>query len=195
MEIIERKETKQKKAKPVDGVPGGEIRKQSRFKRGFKSMFTTNRKYLILGVMFVLLCVTGYLNFALNTSSKAPQASATVTTDLFTTFRNTRADERTRDIMVYENLIATSSNSDTVASAEAALLELRSNVAFETSAEGLILAENYDNVLVNKSNGFVNVLLKRDTNIDSTQAVKIMSILQSIQPDLDIDNVYISIME
>jgi len=190
MEVIEKTETKTKKAKGTNKLSGA----MHRTGGAFKSLFTKHRKFLILAVLVVLLCVTGYLNFTLN-SGKAVDTSATAQTNVFTMFRNTRADERTRDIMVYENLIATSTNADTVASAEAKLLEVRENVAFETAAEGLILAESYDDVIVNRTNGFVNVLLKRDSNIDRTQAVKIMSILQSVQPGLDIDNVYISIME
>jgi len=200
MEIVQQKETKAvTKTAPVEisGEPTLVKAKTNPIKRvgaGFKTLFTKKRKFLILTSMFVLLCVTGYLNFALN---KAPSqyTGGQANQSLFVMFRNARADERTRDILIYENLIATSTNAETVLSAEAKLMEIRANVAFETAAEGLILAEQYDDVLVNRSNGFVNVLIKKDSNIDRIQAVKIMSILQSIQPDLDIDNVYISIME
>jgi len=201
MEIIERKETKSKTkavtaAADATGEQGTLTRTKTRVGGAVKTLFTKKRKFLILGTMFVLLCVTGYLNFALNSNNTLRTGGGhQIESDLFTMFRNTRADERTRDIMIYENLIATSANAETVASAEARLLEIRGNVAFETAAEGLILAEQYDNVLVNKSNGFVNVLIKRDSNIDRIQAIKIMSILQSVKPGLDIDNVFISIME
>ena len=189
MEVIERKETK---TKSKGSLKLGTA--MSKAGTGVKTLFTKRKKLLVLGTMFVLLCVTGYLNFALNSKSVNTSAGM-VETNLFTMFRTTRADERTRDILVYENLIATSTNAATVASAEAKLLEIRENVAFETSAEGLILAESYDDVIVNRTNGFVNVLIKAGENITRQQAIKIMSILQSIQADLDIDNVYISIME
>jgi hypothetical protein len=188
MEIVERTETKTKVTAKLGGV-------MTRTGAAFKTLFTKRKKLLILSTMFVLLCVTGYLNFALNSGNAVNTGGAAAETNLFTMFRNTRADERTRDIMVYENLVATSNNAETVRSAEAKLLEIRENVAFETAAEGLILAEQYDDVIVNRANGFVNVLIKRSENIDRTQAIKIMTILQSIQRDLDIDNVYISIME
>jgi hypothetical protein len=189
MEIIERKETKTKARRGLKlGGAMGSV------KSGMKTLFTKHKKMLVLSTMFVLLCVTGYLNFALNNQA-VNTGTAVTETNVFNMFRMTRADERTRDIMVYENLIATSTNAATVASAEAKLLEIRENVAFETSAEGLILVDGYDDVIVNRTNGFVNVLIKRDENIDRTQAIKIMSILQSLQQDLDIDNVYISIME
>ena len=188
--IAEKKEpsTKTKGSLKVGGT-------MSRTGAGIKTLFTKRKKLLVLSVMFVLLCVTGYLNFALNRSSAINTSTAASETNLFNMFRMTRADERTRDIMVYENLVATSNNATTVASAEAKLLEIRENVAFETAAEGLILAEQYADVIVNRTNGFVNVLIKANENISRTQAIKIMSILQSIQSDLDIDNVYISIME
>jgi hypothetical protein len=127
-------------------------------------------------------------------AEKSLQTGTQVETNLFTMFRNTRADERTRDIMVYENLIATTTSAETKASAEAKLLEIRSNVEFETSAEGLILALSYNDVIVNRTNGFVNVLLKNPQNIDSIQAAQIMSTLISVDRSLDIDDVYISIM-
>jgi len=194
MEIVERKEIKNNTA-----IEAAEVGAKPGFGRrvggAFKSMFTKKRKVVILASMFVLLCVTGYLNFALN---KAPAVGGNVetNTNLFNMFRNTRADERARDIMIYENMVGNSNYSAaSQTSAEAKLFEIRNNVAFETAAEGLILAESYADVIVNRSNGFVNVLLKKDSNIDRTQAIKIMSILQSVQPDLDIDNVFISIME
>jgi len=194
MEIVERKEIKNNTA--IEAAEGGEKPGFGRRVGGaFKTMFTKKRKVVILASMFVLLCVTGYLNFALN---KAPAVGGQVATEtnLFNMFRSTRADERARDIMIYENMVGnTKYSASAQANAEAKLFEIRANVAFETAAEGLILAESYADVIVNRSNGFVNVLLKKDSNIDRTQAIKIMSILQSVQPDLDIDNVFISIME
>jgi hypothetical protein len=193
MEIIERKETKKEKRGLKLGGSMGKAR------AGIKTLFTKHKKMLILSTMFVLLCVTGYLNFALNNTPIKTGSNVTTETSLFGTFRMTRANERTRDVMIYENLIATSTNAATVSSAEAKLLEIRENVAFETSAEGLIMTNgavyDYEDVIVNRSNGFVNVLIKRAENIDRTQAIQIMSLLQSLQQDLDIDNVYISIME
>jgi hypothetical protein len=162
----------------------------------FKTLFTKRKKLLVLSTMFVLLCVTGYLNFAMNNQKIVDQSINAAETNLFMSFRNTRADERTRDIMVYENLVATSKNAETVAAAEAKLLEIRANVEFETAAEGLIIAqERFDDVIVNRTNGFVNVLIKKTENINREQAIKIMTILQSVQTELDIDNVYISILE
>jgi hypothetical protein len=184
MEIVERKETKTKGK--------GIIRKTA---DSVKSLFTKRRKFVILTGMFLLLCVTGYLNFALNNNNPS-QVGGEVQTNVFTAFRNTRADERARDIMIYENMIGNSNYSqESQANAETKLFEIRANVAFETTAEGLVLAENYADVIVNRSNGFVNVLIKKDSNISQVQAAKIMTILQSVQPDLDIDSVFISIME
>ncbi|MCL2229417.1 MAG: SpoIIIAH-like family protein [Firmicutes bacterium] len=163
---------------------------------GVKTLFTKRKKYLVLSVMFVLLFVTGYLNFTMNNNSvQTGGGGAQMETNLFNMFRSTRADNRTRDIMIYENLIATSQNASTVASAEARLLEIRANVAFETTAEGLILAQDFQDVIVNKENGFVNVLIRASENITRVQAAQIVSILQSIRADLDIDNMFISIME
>lgn len=192
MEVVEHNEIQtQTQAKSGNKLTGA----MHRAGGAVKNLFTKHRKLLILSTLFVLLCVTGYLNFALNSGRTVDTSASAGQVNVFTMFRNSRADERTRDIMVYQNLKDTSTNAATVAAAEAKLLEISENVAFETNAESLIMMENYDDVIVNRSNGFVNVILKRDSQIDRTQAIKIMSILQSIQPDLDIDNVYISIME
>jgi len=180
MEIVERNETKAK----------GNLKLGS----GVKTLFTKRKKMLVLCTMFVLLCVTGYLNFAMNKSNSTVNTSSSIVeTNTFNMFRMTRADERTRDIMVYESL-KSSSNASTVASAEAKLIEIRSNVAFETAAEGLIMKYGFEDVIVNKANGFVNVLIKAPQNITQTQATQIMTTLQSVRSDLDIDNVHISIM-
>ena len=188
MEIVEKTEQKATK----------ELKRSNKFGGAVKTLFTKRKKLLILSTMFVLLCVTGYLNFALNSSAKVNSNAGAVETNMFNIFRTTRADERTRDIMVYENLIAQSQNAATVASAEAKLQEIRGNVAFETSAEGLLTNSplaTWNDVIVDRTNGFVNVLIKQNENITRTQAISIMTILNGISPELDIDNVYISIME
>jgi len=195
MEIVQQTDTKTK-TKGEKKLKLGTEKAMEKSGGGIKNLFAKKKKLLVLSTMFLLLCVTGYLNFTMNNQRTIETGGgATTQANLFNTFRMTRADERARDIMIYENLMATSTNAETILNAEQKLMEIRTNVAFETSAEGLILAERYDDVIVNKSNGFVNVLIKRDQNIDRIQAIKIMSILQSIQPDLDIDNVFIAIME
>ena len=158
-------------------------------------MFTKKRKVLILVGLFVLLIVTGYLNFTLNKDTPAGAAASTQV-NVFTSYRNTRADERAGDTLIYQSIIGNSNYSAAAqASAEQSLLDLRTNMAFETQSEGLILMEGYSDCIVNRSNGFINVLIQRDTNIDSTQAAKVMSILRSVDPTVDIDDVYISIMQ
>jgi len=196
MEIVERKETKTRtKSKPAPNADcqTSVCEKASlKMANAAKTMFTKRKKIVIVATMVALLCVTVYFNFTLNNGN--PIQTSAVETNMFATFRNNRADERARDIMVYENLVATSANAQTVATAEARLLEIRANVAFETAAESMILTEGFEDVLVNRTSGFVNVLIRRAENIDRTQAIKIMSILQTIQPGLDIDSVHISVM-
>ena len=161
-----------------------------------KTLFTRRKKLVVLTAMVALLCVTIYFNFALNSGRGADiPAGGGTQVCMFTTFRNNRAAERTRDIMVYENLMATSASAETRASAESRLLEIRANVAFETTAEGLIMAEQLGDIIVNRANGFVNVLIRREGNITHTNAIKIVSILQTIQPSLDIDSIHINIVE
>jgi len=178
-----------------------EVKQQGKLKNAassagatMKNLFTKQKKLVVVGAMVLLLGVTVYFNFALNREDSFP-AGSEVQVNLFENFRNNRADERTRDIMVYENLAATSANAETVTNAEARLLEIRANVAFETSAEGLIMGRQLGDVIVNKANGFVNVIIRRPNNIDRTDAIWIMSTLRTLVPSLDIDDVHISFME
>ena len=211
MEIVERKETKPRQvAKPANLEPAKlepakkameieekkEIKEPALKKTGgaVKRLFTKRKKLVIISAMVALLCVTVYFNFALNGRGPSQETGGNVQVCMFTTFRNNRANERARDIMVYENLIATSQNAETVAAAEARLLAIRADVAFETNAENLMLTIGHAESIVNRTNGFVNVILRRDYQIDRAQAIQILSTLRTIKPDLDVDSMHINIM-
>jgi hypothetical protein len=118
--------------------------------------------------------------------------STFVDNNLFNQFRTGRASDRARDIAIYEYLLAESESAETRANAESRILEIRANMEFEIVAENLIQAHGFQNVIVNRMNGFVNVLVKPDSNLTREQAIKIMTALISIDPTLDIDSVYIS---
>lgn len=114
-------------------------------------------------------------------------------TDMLTLLKSTRDNERTRDILLYETVIETSRNKNSVAIAKTKLNEIHSNIAFETSVEKLVKAEKYDDVHVIRSFSAVNIIISHDTKINAAQTDKIISILKSIQPDLDMQNVNISV--
>lgn len=203
MELVNQKSkrTKEKKATaPATELKmGGVMQKSS----GVRTFFSKRRKFLVLSTMFVLLCVTGYLNFQMNANQTAIQtggATNNITTanvNVLMTYRTAREDARARDIKLYTEIKNTTSDAEAKANAEKYLLEITTNIAFETNAEYYILtnaAIAANDVMVNRSGNFVNVILKRDTNIDNSQAAAIMTYLQTLQEGLDIDNVYISMM-
>ena len=160
-------------------------------------LLTRRRKVAILAGLFVLLIVTGYFNLQLN--NRAPEVGAggpgAGQTNLFNMFRETRQNERTANVAILESMIGNASYSAAAqAEAEQALFTLMANKTFENTTEGLLLAQ-FDDVVVTRTNGNVNVLIRRETNIDRQQAGKVLSILRSVDPDLPLQNVFISVIE
>ena len=175
--------------------------KTAKGKRGVKGtlggLFTKKaRKIWIVAGMFVLLVVTGWLNFTMNNSSRQVGGGVQAETNLFALYRITRTNERAASEVVYQSMIGNQNYStEAQANASAALLELQLNKEFEINAESqILLMLGFGDTVVSRSNGNVNVLIKHETNITRLQAAKIMEILQSIDPDLDIDNVFVSVV-
>ena len=155
--------------------------------------FTKRRKVLILAGMFVLLIVTGYLNFALN-STDPPIGGPT--TNSFDVLRQTRADDRASQITI----LTAMSNNDSLEQAERAdagrqKLELMDIINFERTAENLIIAEGFTDAVVNKNQGNINVLIRNNEQITQQEANKVKLILDTVmQATIDIDNIFISVI-
>ena len=161
-----------------------------------RSAFGKRRKVMILAGMFVLLIVTGYLNFALN-NQNAPPVTGGPQQNAFAVLRQTRADDRASQIQILTAMATNESgfNEDERAKAARQKLELMDIINFETSAEGLILAEGFQDVVVNKNQGNINVLIRNPENINQQQANKVKLILDTVmQATIDIDNVFISVI-
>jgi hypothetical protein len=196
MEIVKQQEEQKVKTKT-------KTKKRLSFKNPMKktgvalrTLFTKRKKLLILSTMFVLLCVTGYLNFTLN--AKEPNIVATGATynaNVWQTMSNNRANIDSRNIMILQDLIATAEEGQSKETLRAQLTTLLERIGFETSVESRLLAEGYEAVMVDKTeNGFINVLLKSDAQITQDQADKIHTILFLVDNNLDEDNVRVSVM-
>ena len=177
-----------------------ELRKEG----GSKMKFTKRKKIYILVGMFALLAVTGYLNFTLNrggtpTGGGGFQSSQT----FFTTFHAQRADERTASIAILTNMSAADSGYSAEIRANAAqqLLTLLAAIQYENTVEGLIKAQDFDDAIVMKTNGNVNVVVKSDADKDKQKEV-VPNILKVIRDqwgtetfgEFDIEKVYVSFM-
>ena len=163
-----------------------------------KGFFTKRRKVMILAGMFVLLVITGYLNFTLNNQTPEVGGGTQQQQHIFTMFRQTRQSERASQLAILENIaLSTSGYSETArANAEQQKLELLEAIAFETAAEGMILAQGFQDVVVSKNGGNINVLVRNSENITAVQATRIKLALDSVANRvIDIDNIFISIIE
>jgi len=166
----------------------------------FRRAFTKRRKMMILAGMFVLLIVTGYLNFALNNNTSAvdgrPPQRPQLTAVEMARQNNTAA--RAADELMLMNLINNPNTSeDARRDAEKAKITMQEVSQFETMSEGLIRAiGDFGDVLVAKSGDNINVLVENPENISDTQATQIKLILREVANRfIDIDYIVISILD
>ena len=73
--------------------------------------------------------------------------------------------------------------------------EIRNEINFENAAEGLIRFEGFQDVIVNKNEGNINVIIRNPEEITQTQADRVKMILDSVmEAKIDIDNIFISVI-
>ena len=166
---------------------------------GSKMQFTKRRKIYILAGMFVLLAVTGYLNFALN-GNAATVGGGTYrgSQDLFMMFTETRAAERNANKAILQTIASAESGYTEQAKTEAAaqLMELMRNINFEDTCEGLILRHGYSNVIVTRTNDNVNVLVRNPIQLEEFEVANILKVVQdNFLGEFDVEKVFVSIIE
>lgn len=169
-----------------------------------KSTFSKRKKIFILAGMFALLAVTGYLNFTLNKGAdqvggKDYQSSAS----FFATFHEQRADERASSIAILTSMSAEDGgySADIRANASQQLITLLASIQYENTTEGLIKAQNFEDVIVMKTNDNINVVIKKEATRDE-QSLLVPNILRVIRDqfdtaafgEFDIERVYVSFM-
>jgi len=165
-----------------------------------KGAFTRRRKILILAGMFVLLVVTGFLNFSLNNQTPEVGGGQANQIHAFDMFRQNRASERSTQIAILENIVMSTTGYSEAARTQAeqqklALIEARN---FENSAESLIKTQMsfLTDAIVQVNGPNKNVLVRNRENITPQQATQIHLILESVAGRyLAIDNVFISILD
>ena len=165
---------------------------------GLRMQFTKRKKIFVLVGMFVLLAVTGYLNFALNGSTATVGGGTVGSQDLFLMFRETRTAERDANKAILQNIAAAESGYTDEAKTQAAaqLLELMQTINFEDTCEGLILRHGYANVIVTKTNDNVNILVKNAAQLEEWEVANVLKVIQdNTTGEFDVEKVFLSIIE
>jgi len=188
--------------------------KQSRFKmrrpsmpnmRGAGTFVRRRKKMLILSGMFVLLIVTGYLNWTLNSSTPevggggsggGGGGNAGTQQHMFYSFRSERDNLRTANKLGYE-FMATSENFNADARAHAAqrLNDLRAASDFERAAEVAIRTMGFQDGFVEKRGQNVNVIVRNPESINQEQSTRILTGLSHIAERDLLDYLHVSTVQ
>ena len=174
--------------------------------RGAGAFVRRRRKMLILSGMFVLLIVTGYLNWTLNSSTPevgggggggtGGGAGAGTQQHMFYSFRTGRDNLRTANKAGYE-FMATSENFNADARAHAAqrLNDLRAASDFERAAEVAIRTMGFQDGFVEKRGQNVNVIIRNPESINQEQSTRILTGLSHIAERDLLDYLHISTVQ
>ncbi|MCL2756045.1 MAG: SpoIIIAH-like family protein [Firmicutes bacterium] len=157
--------------------------KKERRKINLRGSFVRRRKVLILTGMFVLLIVTGYLNFALNSNSTPVGGGGGTgqTMNSFAMLRQTRDTNRQIQKLALESIIASNNVTEAERSqATETKLALINTMEFETAAEGLIKGQGHQDAVVQKNNDNVNVLVRTQGNLTPNEVTQIQLIVDSV---------------
>jgi len=170
--------------------------KKQRRKLNVRGAFSRRRKILILAGMFVLLIVTGYLNFSLNNNS-APAGGGGggggQTMNSFEMLRQTRETNRQVQLLALESLLMNDNiTAEERSQAAQDKLALANAMEFETAAEGLIQAQGHQDVVVQKNGENINVLVRTPGNLTQNEVTQIQLIIDSIaNRTISIENITI----
>ncbi|MBO4823470.1 MAG: SpoIIIAH-like family protein [Clostridia bacterium] len=160
------------------------------------------RKIALMTGLLALLVVTGYLNFSLNQKAVSINAGSKTETNMFVTLKENRADSRTAQQMLLQEIVANQAASEEArAEAQTALTNLAETIAYENNTENLISAQcGYEDVIVSRNGNKLNVIVKSaESEISNENLQKIMKILatamnkERLEPENG-DMLYISMM-
>ena len=194
------------KGERIVEVVAQQPKKQHRFGR-VKNLIGTVfnkkvRKIALMTGLLALLVVTGYLNFTLNQNAVSINAGSKTETNMFVTLKENRADSRTAQQMLLQEIVANQAASEEArAEAQTALTSLAETIAYENNTENLISAQcGYDDVIVSRNGSKLNVIVKSsESEISNENLQKIMKILATamnkdrLEPENG-DMLYISMM-
>ena len=160
--------------------------------------FTKRKKIYILAGMFVLLAVTGYLNFTMNANTTQVGGEIRTNQDFFIMFTQTRTAERNANKAILQS-IAGSENGYTEEVRTAAglqLLQLMNTITFEDTTEALILRHGFSNAIVTKTNNNINILVRNPVELEEPEVANILQVIKTNFPGgpaaLDVERVFLS---
>lgn len=135
-------------------------------------------KFIILGVMIVLLGVTGYLNVMLNNSVVDDIPTQTTTASYFASYREDRESRRDQELLYYQAIAESeSSSAEAIKNADAARHNLIAQMDKELVVEGLIKGLGFNDCVITMSTANVNVLVDAAT-LTETEVARIVAVVQ-----------------
>lgn len=147
-------------------------------------------KFIILGVMIVLLGVTGYLNVMLNNSVADDIPTQTTTASYFASYREDRESRRDQELLYYQAIAESeASSAEAIKNADAARQSLIAQIDKELVVEGLIKGLGFNDCVITMSTANVNVLVDAAT-LTETEVARIVAVVQE-QLGTDLRNIKI----
>ena len=157
-------------------------------------MLTKKKKIIVLVSMVALLVITGVLNIILNNTASTTPTNSDYdysSESFFETSRLDRTNTRNEAIDRFEQIIASSSSSaEAKEQAEADLAEVLDSMLIESDMEGLIKAKGFNDVFVNYSSTYINVMVK-SAELTEPEVAQIVEIIQGKTGGRDIDYIKI----
>lgn len=160
-------------------------------------MWKKNKRYILIGIVVLLLAGAIYLNAKLNSSEPSSggisagndgkdtdsSISASISggagTDYFKTFRTDRVNTRNAEIQVLESIIKSDkTDAEALADAQEQKLEIVTCMEMEFTIESLIKAKGFNDVAVTVHKGSVNVIVDADS-LSAEQVAQILDIVRS----------------
>lgn len=144
-------------------------------------MLTKKKKIFILCGMLVLLAVTGFLNYKLNSANNTQTINTTTTSaGFFTSYKEDRiaARETQLDILneIIDNQNITASEKTTAIQSKT---ELTQKIEAELILEGLIKAKGFEDAIITIGANYYNVIVKNAGELTSDEVAQILSVVTS----------------
>ena len=145
---------------------------------------SNKKKIIIICSMVVLLVAAAYLNVLISKKSTQTVTNNTIddatstTVSFFTSYRSARDASRQESFMYYDSIInSETASAAAITSAEGKREELVGFAETELVLEGLIKAKGFEDAVVTISTANVNAIVKKNGEIDATDAAQILSII------------------
>ena len=167
----------------------------------------TKKVIIALSVLLLLLAAAIYLNIRYNTDDPGnldvmgnadeqdgdlQPVDAKVYNDYFVAFRNERNNIRAQEIEYLRAIISQgTADADTIADANARLMELVNNMEKEFTIENRIKAKGFLDAAVTFQNGTISVIID-GTSLTDEEVARILDIVRS-ESDLTTDKITISL--